>query len=368
MNRSYWLWTVVGFGFLLRCLWWWQHPVINSPDAIVYLREADNLFTKGMESDVYMPLYPALLHLFGGNGIIALQILLSTASIYLAYRIAHHLWSTGLVAAILMAVHPMLIYYATFRLTETVFIFLLLLGLLSLYRDQIIVAAIAFTLADLTRPALDLVFPLIIIAASKPSLRQIARRLSIFLVVYCTLMSAWWVHNYQKYHQFVRLDLGGGIVMFLENNEVFERVGFDWEKLSQSWAPFNTLDPVERDAALKSAAISYIKDNPIKWLRGTTDRFVRFFTPDDLNFSIWQKRISLFVMVIALAGALMSLAFVSRSVVPLWIPIVFLTVFHLSFLASPRYRLPLDPLLIILASGYPAQIRVRPPISPTTNS
>jgi hypothetical protein len=113
--------AIVLLAFALRCLWRWKYPIINSPDAIVYLKEADNLFSTGMlETSIYMPLYPALVHVADPNGIIALQIILSTVSVYLGYRIARDVWSTtaaGLVAALMIAVHPMLIYYATFRLT-----------------------------------------------------------------------------------------------------------------------------------------------------------------------------------------------------------------------------------------------------------
>src|ERR1700712_2769775 len=257
--------VAICLGFALRCYWWLTYPAINSPDAILYLREADNLFSLGMlQSDVCMPLYPLLIHLAGANGIIGLQVVISTASIYLGYRISVDVWGSrkaALIAAFMLAVHPMLIYYTTFRLTETVFIFLILIGFASIYRDQIVAAAVAFTLADLTRPSLDLVFPAIIFAATfataKPSFPQIARRLAILALVYCALMSGWWLHNYQKYHRFVRLSLGGGITMFLENNEQFDRdfSKWDWGKL---FPPFPGIpDPVERDTAMRSAAITY---------------------------------------------------------------------------------------------------------------
>jgi len=255
-------------------------------------------------------------------------------------------------------VHPMLIYYATFRLTETIFIFLVLLGFAALYRNQIACAAIAFVLANLMRPTLDLFLPCIVIAATfatiaKPSLREIARRLGVFALVYCVLMTPWWIHNYKKYHQFVRLNLATGISMILENNEQFEQYGLDWSKLTP-WAPFAGItDPVEQSAAMRSAAMAYIRVNPAIWLRGDFDRLKRFLTPSDLNYNRLQLRVAAIVLILAVAGALASLADTSawRRRLPLWLPIVLLSVATVSFHALPRYRLPLDPLLIILASG-----------------
>lgn len=353
--------SAICLGFALRCYWWLTYPAINSPDAILYLKEADNLFSLGMiQSDVCMPLYPLLLHLAGANGIIALQIAISTASIYLGYQISFDVWRSkkaALIAALTLAVHPMLIYYTTFRLTETVFIFLVLLGFASLYRNQVVAASVAFTLADLTRPSLDLVFPAIIFAATfataKPSFSGIARRLGIFALVYCALMSLWWLHNYQKYQRFVRLNLGGGITMVLENNEQFDRdwTRLDWTKL---FAPFAKItDPVDRDTAMRSAAITYMAADPMRWVRGVIDRGRLFFTPSDLFYSKSQRIVAATLVTVTIAGALASLGFGGfwRRHLPLWIPVAFLTALHLSFHANPRYRLPLDPLLIILASG-----------------
>jgi len=357
------LFAIVCLGLALRCLWWLKYPDINSPDATVYLKEADILFATGtMKTIVYMPLYPLLIHIAGANGVIVLQIVLSTISIYLGYRIASDIWrrqSAGLVAAAMMAVHPMLIYYSTFRLTETVFIFLLLSGLVALYRNHVLAAALAFTLANLTRPSLDLFFPVIIAAAtfatqSSPSVREIGRRLGIYALVYVALMSPWWLHNYTKYHRFVRLDLAGGITMILENNEQFEQYGLDWSKYAP-WAPFaHITDPVEQDEAMRSAALDYIRTHPLAWLRGDVDRAERFFTPSDLNYSKLQRIVSDVVVTIMLIGALLSLTYSRirwRVLLPLWLPIIFLTAIHLSFHATARYRLPLDPLLIALASG-----------------
>jgi hypothetical protein len=354
--------AVICFGFGLRCYWWLKYPVSNSPDALLYLKEADNLFLNGeIVSAFCMPLYPILLHFAGENGIIVLQVALSTASIYLGYRIACDVWSgkaAGLIAAFMLAVHPMLIYYSTFRLTETVFIFLVLLGFAAIYHAQIAVAAIAFGFANLTRPSLDLIFPVIILAGTfatieKPSIREIARRLSLYALIYGALMSLWWLHNYKKYHQFVRLDLAGGITMILENNEQFERYGLDWSKLSP-WAPFaNIVDPVKQDAAMQSAAITYIQNHPAAWFRGDIDRIKRFFTPSDLDYGKFQARVSAAILIVIVVGALASLLCRStwRYMAPLWLPIAFLTALHLSFHALPRYRLPLDPLLVIIASG-----------------
>ena len=66
------------------------------------------------------------------------------------------------------------------------------------------------------------------------------------------------------------------------------------------------------------------------------------------------------MVTIMLIGALLSLTYARirwRVFLPIWLPIIFLTALHLSFHATARYRLPLDPLLIALASGVLARGR-----------
>lgn len=304
--------AILALGLALRAFWWLKYPAYNSPDAIVYLREADHLFATGwIENDTYMPLYPILVHLAGANGILLLQIALSAASIYLGFLIARDIWSrsAGLAAAFMLAVHPMLIYYVTFRLTETAFIFFVLLGFVCIYRNLVWAAAVAFVLANLVRPSLDLVYPLILVAGSfatipKPSLAVIARRLAIYAMVYCALMSPWWLHNEAKYHRLVRLDLAGGIIMLLENNEQFERVGLDWSKLT-FWQPFAGIaDPVDKDIAMRKAAIAYIETRPLMWLRGDIDRLRRFLTPSDVAYNMLQRIVSAILLIVIVLGAL----------------------------------------------------------------
>jgi hypothetical protein len=147
--------------------------------------------------------------------------------------------------------------------------------------------------------------------------------------------------------------------MILENNEQFEQYGLDWSKLTP-WVPFAQIaDPVEQSAAMRSAAITYIRTYPLAWLRGDIDRLKRFLTPSDLSYNKFQVLVSAILLILTFIGALAALVDSSawRRCLPLWLPIIFLAALSLSFHALPRYRLPLDPLMIIIAAGALSRLR-----------
>ena len=268
------LFAVLLLALALRVGWALHGPRSDALDTKAYLASAKSLFTTGqMSSELYMPLYPILLQL-SGSGILAIQIVLSVLSVAMVYWLAQRLWSSfmaGLIAALLCAVHPMLIYYANLRLTETTYIFLVLFSLVLLYRQQFLATSITLVAATLVRPSLDLVAPLMIGAAAyaiRRSWGDVARGLGTYAVVYLMLMMPWWLHNYKFYDgQFVRLDMADGVTMVLENNISFENGNPD-----DIWSTFRESDFVSRNNAMKRAAVLYIIDRPSHWLMGSVDK------------------------------------------------------------------------------------------------
>lgn len=351
--------------FVLRVAWHLHFGTADAtPDTAVYIETGSALFATGkMSSFLYMPLYPVAIHLLGMSGIVWLQILLSTLTVHLVYLVALAIWNdnnAALVAAGACAVHPVLVYYANAPLTETSFSFLVMLGLVLLYGNKVAAAALVFVLANLTRPTLDLVYPLMFaasaFAAAPPLTMLAAKRVAIYLAVYVALMCPWWLHNYALYGKFVRLDLAGGITAILENSKSFEAHGFDWT-IDPPWVPYGSIaDPVERDHAMITAGIRYIFENPGPWLRGAADRFLRFFTPWPApSTPVWQKWIISILTLPIFVCAFLSLVFNFRNwrrPLPVVLPVAFVIAAHLATHANIRYRLPIDPLLAVIGAGF----------------
>ncbi len=116
-------------------------------------------------------------------------------------------------------------------------------------------------------------------------------------------------------------------------------------------------DPIERDRALWRAAAGFVKDDPVRAARRVVVRAMRLWRPwpnnedyrSPLVLVIWGAS---FLPVVGLAVVHLGRRTrrVGRSALLLWLPVAYLTAIHALTVASVRYRLPIEPLLILLAA------------------
>jgi 4-amino-4-deoxy-L-arabinose transferase-like glycosyltransferase len=367
--------ALVVFAFIARLVWHMVAGGADWPDTAVYVSAGRSLFATGsIDSVVMMPLYPILITVFGPDGILWLQIALSSLTVALIYALSLELFASrpaALVAGVIACFYPSLIFYANMRLTETSYIFLTLAGFLACYRGRFFLGSVALVLSVLIRPSMEIVLPLIVIAFSLArgewELRTILRRVGVYAIVYLVLMSPWWWHNWLLYGAFVRLNLGDATVWILENNELFDRVGLDFTALAPAWEKFFSItDPIARHAAMKAEAFTYIKDRPLHWLWRCADRFMRFWNPvpgsNSLAINIISLASTVPVYLAAVAGFMMLGRRGLMRVLPALLFIGALTALHSLVHAVPRYRLPLEPFLMIVAAYAVAHVVASPSI------
>ena len=138
------------------------------PDAIVY-RELGRDFwsTFQISRPYYMPLYPMLVGLTGpGWGELSINVGLSTATVWLVFELALQIFKdelTALLAALGAALYPYFIFFSIVGLTEPLFIALVVAAFLLWYRGTFAAAAMAATLAILTRPVFDPIAPVLVL-------------------------------------------------------------------------------------------------------------------------------------------------------------------------------------------------------------
>ena len=146
-------------------------------DETDYLSTAQVLAAEGRYDTTFRPpLYPvcmaALLKLGGGLGLVRLgQILLSTASVLLAWRIARRLFDqrAAAIAAAVVAFDPVLVMFTLHIWSETLFVFLLMAALDLLTLDNslrrwwpCLAAGLLLGIAGLTRPVILTFVPLLL--------------------------------------------------------------------------------------------------------------------------------------------------------------------------------------------------------------
>ena len=336
------------------------------PDSIVYREAAQHLWSTGqLATPIYMPLYPAVVGLVGpGLGQLAFDIAASTIMVWLIFELTFLLfrdWAAALFAACAAALYPHFIFFSVVGLTETLFTMLVVAALVCWYRAWFVAGAVFAVLAILTRASFDLIAPVLLIyfvfVIHRLPLLSAGRQLATYAVIYVCLMSPWWVHNYHAYGSFIRLNLGAGLALFSGNNP-FNKSSRDLHLDAHLTGFSGIADPVERDRAIASAAIDYIRAEPGAFVRRAWERLLRFWQPWPYTESYSGR---FFVVVSALSVTpvmLFALLFLFcarwRTLVragPLIGYMAYVTLVNCVIVASIRYRVPIEPMLLIFAAG-----------------
>ncbi len=360
------LFTILGAGLILRLAAAVLLPEQNFPDAVLYREQARQLWQHFTFDDPYrMPLYQILMALTGpGWGSLALDILLSTAAIWLSFQLSLALFAdavTALVTAFAMAVYPYFIFYAVVGLTETLFITLVLAAYVCWYRAWFSAAAICAVLSILTKPTFDFLAPVLVIYFSllvhRLTYGATSRRVAGYAAIYILLMSPWWVHNYHAYGTFVRLHFAANLTLYGSNNPHNQSGGVS--DVNQDFSQFEKIpDVIARDHAYRDAAVKYITEDPVRFVKLAGLKFTRFWRlwpfAEDYRTPLYVVgSIVSFVPVLILA--IVYLVFFSSGhlvrIFPLLLFIGYLTAVHMIMVGSIRYRLPLEPFLIVFAAA-----------------
>jgi hypothetical protein len=362
------LWTILLFALLVRLLFMWVYPDQHFPDAVAYRTIGEEIFAgKLITNNIYMPLYPIWSYITGQGMIqLLMDILLSVISVFLIFTLSMYIFKdrlSALLSAFVASIYPHFLFYSVSGLTEVSYTFLLLLCFLSFHRKKFFLAIIISVLAILVRPTLDFLNPVLIILfvgiVHKSGWRSVVKYLGVYIITYMVLLSPWWMHQYQKYGEFIRLNLADGIVLYSGNNPLNKTgggiVGTDVDMRSFD----NEKNPVIRNNKMKTAAIEYIVDNPGHFMELAGLKFLRFWRlwPHTQYYQQWYVvTASLLsyglVLFLAIGFVFRNAKKYFREVIPILTLIGYLTLVHMVTIGSIRYRFPLEPFLIIFASYF----------------
>ena len=291
---------IIRIGFFLSIQPWKEEVVNNSiivSDAIGYDELAKSIMHtfsfEGEFSTYRTPLYPlflALLYSISAESVwfvLLVQILLSLVSIYLAYRIGTHIFSTqaGLLAAFLFATDIHQAFFTVTLLTDTLFICLFLISIYCFCKSLgetnfkwFCLSAIALGTATLVRPISFLIPAIlvffIIVFSRLESGRKIIYSL-VFSLIFISVLSPWLLHNYFK-HGTAQLTTIPGYNLYYWNavyveayktNRTFEDVVVEFDSI----AARNGVDlsgySFQNEAILSVLGKDYIKDNFLLYWR-----------------------------------------------------------------------------------------------------
>lgn len=323
--------------------------------------------------------YAPAVWLFGPHAAIVpirfAQSILVTVQCGLIAFIAQRLFgkgTAGLIASWLAALYPFFLFYQGLLLSETLFNLLLLTGVAALYvwRDRgsridaaFFVACLCFALATLTKATLTILPPLLMAATAWTAGATLRRAVTILVAascLYAAALSPWWIRNATLLHAFVPFTTGSAQNLYLGNNPHNPTAGVDWASDVDPTvvAKIQALpNEVERQRAFSQAAVDYIKDNPAVFVRAAVKKFVRFWNPVP---NATEFKTAIYSIVSAASfGPVLALALLCavwrwrqwRLLAPIYLIVGYFTFVHVVTIASLRYRLPIEPLLIVLAAA-----------------
>lgn len=180
----------------------------------VFSQKATPPFSPDMERTPIYPLFLAIILAVFKNSfrvIIILQILIGSTTAILTFHTAKkldHSTLAGLIAAWIVATDPVAILLNNRLLTETLFTFGLMVGILlfTLYlhndkTENLVLSAIVISLSALTRPIAQFLpvalFPLFIVARKNKLLRSSLVKGFIFVFICGVIISSWCYRNYK---------------------------------------------------------------------------------------------------------------------------------------------------------------------------
>lgn len=302
------------------------------------------------------------------------NVLAATATVAVLYFLALELFGCRKAAALAgagAAAYPFFNFYAIALLSETLYLFLLYLALWFAVRSVRTGAgrdlgffALFFGLDTLVRFANLAMFPPLLglllflhfrkNRAWKRTLAAGAGAAALF----CLVMLPWWIRNYQLHGEVVLTGVGESGKIFYSGNNPMNKTGGGIGGVDVDLSPFDHIqDPAEKDRAMKEAALRWIKENPGAWLTLEVRKLVRLyrFTLYDPRYRAWHYKL----LSIASYGAVFVLFFVGlyrhRELFwrysPMLLYALLLTGLHLVFIASVRYRLPVEPFMVVMAAG-----------------
>jgi hypothetical protein len=336
------------------------------PDAVEYRQAGVELFQSGrISSDIVMPLYPIWTYITGGHfGLQIGDIALSSFTIGLVFFLTLAIFKSrpaAMLSAFIAAVYPFFIYYAPAGVTETFFIFLLCAAFLALYRSHFITGSVFLVLSILVRPAIAPLAPLIVLIFSSLVLgndwQASAKRVAVYLAIFAVMMSPWWIHNYNKYGTFVATDLGAGKPFYYGNvcpemDEGVQRLAKGPQNCSIDFS--SIADPIARNDSMQAAAFHFARENPAYFARLLGVKLIAFWRPWVYTSGMAAKLAALLSYGLVLLCSLLFLVARWRSYHRVLSPIIllaaYLCVIHTLSYSYIRYRLPIEPFMISIAS------------------
>jgi hypothetical protein len=203
-----------------------------------------------------------------------------------------------------------------------------------------------------------LFFPFLALAAAaviKEERKKFAKILILVLVSF-SVIAPWSWRNFKVYSQFVPVAFGGAEHFWFGTLPIKE------QKQSGNAAAYRALelpkDPIESERKLKELALENIRKDPLSYICLTAQKFFYFWF-EPVGYKLISQRSKLLgVIDLAAHFALVALFIVGliftrgqgAKLLPIYLLILYYMALHIVLNPMPRYRLPIEPFVVLFAA------------------
>lgn len=357
-------------------------PVFYGGDDVSYddyartMLEKHELYIDGRVSSFRPPLYiiflAVLFKIFGHNlmAVKIVQSLLGAATCIAIYGLAKEIVSekAGLLSATIAAFYIPFVYMPAHILTETLYTFLLTLSILFFAKSEIhqslkwqVLTGLSLGLASLTKgtPQLVPLFMLMLMVlrsvVKRVPIRKILFQFTFICIFFLIPIIPWTIRNCVVHKGFVMITTETGEAFYSAYHPPEgKRFGFSTvDDTKRKWKEINFRSEIEGSRYLMDENMKFIMANPMKVAKMTVLKIAFMWSPFDweilggngvYNFSYG------FIIPFIIIGVFASIVNRIFYSLILYMPIAYSQGLGVAFDASPRYRFPIEPFLIVIAS------------------
>lgn len=346
---------------------------LEFPDSARYDRLARGIVAgEGYQTTSTAPLYPLFLAgVYGAFGhsffaVRTAQALIECASVLMVFLLARGAFGgrAGLAAAGIFAVYPFFIFFSGLVLTETLFIFLLLALIYHLKRwvsmpsaGSAAVCGFIGGAAILIKPVIFYFIPLVLlfyIIFKREKRIPLLKSSALIILLVPLAASPWAAYNYIE-HGTPKLFPSSSVTLYESLHP--GATGGPGKEFIQWTDEMKRMDEAEIERYFRREALKFIAENPGRTLQLAFIKQARFWSPVP-NFPKYRNiKYGAIGLVSYMPVLFLALWLVVsekkrwKSFSHLCLPVIYFALLHTVILGSIRYRLPVDPFIIILASG-----------------
>jgi 4-amino-4-deoxy-L-arabinose transferase-like glycosyltransferase len=320
------------------------------------------------------PGYPVLVWAAGSklHLVRIVQALLDTSTILAMYLLARRWLSAGpsLLAAVLVGLDPFLVYFSGLLLSETLFTALLARGAVGLIYalsppsepgaspriawGWLLLGVIAMGLAAMVRPS-ALLLAIILPLALPTNWKRRLLAASGAIIVLLALFVPWAMRNQSLLGRAVATTTNGGITLY----DGFHpgATGASDQSFTEDMPLLLGMNELQRDDYFRAHALQFIRENPRESARLAWEKLKRTWSPVPLSQEFGRPLYQAIGGAYALPLYLLLILGLLRCRIPLSAklflitPAIYFSLVHMLSVGSLRYRVPVEPLLCVIAAS-----------------